>query len=486
MNEGQISDTWRNNRTALTGHTIEALIIVIFYISRFLRGERSLLYALAIAVLALIPVMLGYFYFFKDRETSMIKHTVGIGFAVTYSVMVLTTTEANIYVLVIPMILLVTVFGDVAFSIKINIGTVILSLIMTIGGAYTGRFGYQGRDGAIVQVTAMVLVGFYSIYSARTSDANNRQKLDNIKKEHDKTEELLTNLSLLSGQLQAGMKDIYEKVDNLNISSMATKDAMTEVGSGTAETANAVQEQIHQTEEIQDKVNLVSTDTDRLSDSMAKMLSVLENAATEMNLLVTRTENTVNEGAAVTDRLNTLDHYIDEMNSIIGLISGIASRTSLLALNASIEAARAGDAGRGFSVVAVQISDMAAQTKSATIHITELIENIAAAIRETITVILKMISAINDEKHTTENAAESFTYIKSNTLEMQGHVEHLSRNLNELMNANMQIINSIETISAISEEVSAHASETISAQEANFNALNQITERMQKLMELTK
>ncbi len=486
MNEGQISDTWRNNRTALTGHTIEALIIVIFYISRFLRGERSLLYALTIAALALIPVALGHFYFFKDRETSMIKHTVGIGFAVTYSVMVLTTTEANIYVLVIPMILLVTVFGDVAFSIKINIGTVILSLIMTIGGAYTGRFGYQGRDGAIVQVTAMVLVGFYSICSARTSDANNRQKLDNIKKEHDKTEELLTNLSLLSRQLQAGMKDIYEKVDNLNISSMATKDAMTEVGSGTAETANAVQEQIHQTEEIQDKVNLVSTDTDRLSDSMAKTLSVLENAAIEMNLLVTRTENTVNEGAAVTDKLNTLDHYIDEMNSIIGLISGIASRTSLLALNASIEAARAGDAGRGFSVVAVQISDMAAQTKSATIHITELIENIAAAIRETITVILKMISAINDEKHTTENAAESFTYIKSNTLEMQGHVEHLSRNLNELMSANMQIINSIETISAISEEVSAHASETISAQEANFNALNQITERMQKLMELTK
>ena len=78
MNGKQISDTQRNNRTALTGHTIEALIVVVFYASRFIRGERSLGYFLVITALALIPVMLGQFFFFKDRETGMIKHTVGI------------------------------------------------------------------------------------------------------------------------------------------------------------------------------------------------------------------------------------------------------------------------------------------------------------------------------------------------------------------------------------------------------------------------
>ena len=59
---------------------------------------------------------------------------------------------------------------------QINIGTVILSLIMTIGGAFTGKFGYQGSDEAIVQVTAMILVAVYSIYAAQTSNANNQQK----------------------------------------------------------------------------------------------------------------------------------------------------------------------------------------------------------------------------------------------------------------------------------------------------------------------
>ena len=181
MNGTQISDTQRNNRTALTGHTIEALIVVVFYACRFIRGERSLGYFLVITALALIPVMLGQFFFFRDRETGMIKHTVGIGFAITYSFMVLTTEEANIYVLVIPMILLVSVFNDVKFSVQINIGTVILSLIMTIGGAFTGKFGYQGSDEAIVQVTAMILVAVYSIYAAHTSNANNQQKMEKIK-----------------------------------------------------------------------------------------------------------------------------------------------------------------------------------------------------------------------------------------------------------------------------------------------------------------
>ena len=224
MNGKQISDTQRNNRTALTGHTIEALIVVVFYASRFIRGERSLGYFLVITALALIPVMLGQFFFFRDRETGMIKHTVGIGFAITYSFMVLTTEEANIYVLVIPMILLVSVFNDVKFSVQINIGTVILSLIMTIGGALTGKFGYQGSDEAIVQVTAMILVAVYSIYAAQTSNANNQQKMENIKEAQSKTELLLSDISNMSQQMQSGMEDIYGKVENLNSASKLTKD----------------------------------------------------------------------------------------------------------------------------------------------------------------------------------------------------------------------------------------------------------------------
>lgn len=486
MSGRQISDTQRNNRTALIGHTIEAYIIVIFYVSRYLKGQRGIGYTLLISALALIPVILGQFFYMRNRETLMIKHTVGIGFAVTYTAMVLTTEQADIYVLVIPMILLITVFNDVKYSIEINTGTVILSLIMTIGGAFTGKFGYRGQDAAIVQVTAMILVAFYSVYTAKTSDANNRQKLACINEAHRQTEELLKNISSVSQQMQTGMEDIYEKVESLNHSSKLTKDAMLQVNSGTTEAADAVQTQMYQTGEIQNMVNSVSDAAGKISRSMEQTLEVLKDAGGEVKILVEQVENSVLEGAGVAGKLETLDRYVDEMQTIIELISGITSQTSLLALNASIEAERAGEAGRGFAVVASQITTMASRTKDATAHINGLIENVSSSITEVVLVIRKMIEAINEEKESTENTAASFSEIQNNTLEIKNNVEQLTASMGELKMANEQIVDSIGTISAITEEVSAHANETMTAQKENSAVLGKITVRMQELIAITK
>lgn len=259
-----------------------------------------------------------------------------------------------------------------------------------------------------MQVTAMILVAVYSIYAAQTSNANNQQKMENIKEAQSKTELLLSDISNMSQQMQSGMEDIYGKVENLNSASKLTKDAMSEVGSGTTETANAVQTQMQQTEAIQQKVEMVSSVAERINQSMQQTLQVLESAGKDMGVLVSQVDHSVEKGDSVAGQLETLDKYIEEMHSIVELISGITSQTSLLALNASIEAARAGEAGRGFSVVATEISGMATQTKEATVHITELIENISNAISEVVSVVREMIGAINEEKQSTENTANNF------------------------------------------------------------------------------
>ena len=117
-----------------------------------------------------------------------------------------------------------------------------------------------------------------------------------------------------------------------------------------------------------------------------------------MDTLVGEVEVSVRNSANAADKLETLNQYISEMNTIVELINGVTSQTSLLALNASIEAARAGEAGKGFAVVASEISELATQTKSATTNITQLIGNVSGSITEVVTVIREMIDGINDEK----------------------------------------------------------------------------------------
>lgn len=185
------------------------------------------------------------------------------------------------------------------------------------------------------------------------------------------------------------------------------------------------------------------------------------------------------------EKLKTLDKYIEEMQSIVGIISGIASQTALLSLNATIEAARAGEAGRGFAVVASEISGMATQTNDATSHITNLIQNVSASISEVVDVIYQMISSINEEKQSTEHTAATFETIQAHTLSIRDNITHLASNISELKQANQEIVASIQTISDISEELSVHANETMHSEEESAHTLEHISDKMQALIALS-
>lgn len=82
--------------------------------------------------------------------------------------------------------------------------------------------------------------------------------------------------------------------------------------------------------------------------------------------------------------------------------------------------------------------------------------------------------------------AEQTSTIQENTLSIRDHVELLTRNMEELKNANYLIADSTQTISAVSEEVSAHAAETMTAEERNEELLGQIHGKMQELVKLTE
>lgn len=483
MEQNTITEAVRNNKMAMLAHTIDTVVMLIFWVLQANDGRQSWLFVLIAAILGLGPIIAEYVCWKRNHETKAIKHIMAVGFAAFYTFSLFTAENNLVFAFVIPMILIISIYNDTRYSIMINIGTVIESFIVVIVGAQTGKLGYAGEDSAIIQVVVMILLGIYSFLAVRILNKNNQEKVQNVEAAQDRTEHLFSDISELSQKMKEGIEDIHIELDKLNESSKVTQDAMKEVSVGAADTAEAVQRQILQTESIQKKVNMVNDAATSITENMQHTLKVLEDGNRDVELMVQMVETSVKNGADVAEKLETLDKYMSEMNSIVELISGITSQTSLLSLNASIEAARAGEAGKGFAVVATEISGMATQTQNATDHITELITNVSTAISEVVEVIHQMIEGINEEKQGAANTADSFTAIQTNTFAIRDNAKHLVRDVAELKEANNVIVDSIQTISAISEEVSAHASDTMNSEEENTAILDKMKVKMQELLE---
>ena len=158
MDKRTLSDMARCNRTAMICHLVEASMIAITFIAQLLVGSRGLLYSLLVVVLAMGPPLMELFFWSRDKESPAIKHLVAQGFAVMYTVILFTTTNNMLFLYVFPMIVVISVYNDKAYALKVNIGVVIENLLVVILGATTGRFGFCDMSSGVIQILAVLLL----------------------------------------------------------------------------------------------------------------------------------------------------------------------------------------------------------------------------------------------------------------------------------------------------------------------------------------
>ena len=482
----QRTEMGRCNFYAMTCHTIVASVLSLAYgIETFIKHERTPIYFLIMLVLGMGPVIAEQIFYKKNQDTTMMKHFIGYGFAVYYTFLLFTATNPLTFTYVLLMILVISVYNDIVYALKINIGCVILNVAQVIIGARTGSLGYTNLAAAEIQIILIIVMGGFSVALSNVLNKNNADKLDVINAQKEKDEVKFNETLEIVSKMTADINDMYSKVVEVLNTANYTKTAMGEVTKGTTDTSNAVSNQLLQTQQIQDNLTEVDTAATTLLNEMRVTKEEIEAGMVNMSNMVTKVNESVESGKEVAGQLETLDEKITEMNSIVEIINGITARTALLALNASIEAARAGEAGRGFSVVAGEISNMATQTKEATVHITELISNVSEAITKVVSFIKGMLEDINLEKEITESTAKSFDQISESSDVMNNSINRVTEILTDLVKANTDIIDSIQTISGVSEEVTAHANETLDAEEDNVIRLEEVSTLMTDLKELT-
>ncbi|MFA6596317.1 MAG: methyl-accepting chemotaxis protein [Ignavibacteriaceae bacterium] len=184
--------------------------------------------------------------------------------------------------------------------------------------------------------------------------------------------QMLTNLRRMT-------KDILEGVNLLASSSSEILAATTQVASGAAETASAINETTTTVEEVRHAAQLSSQKANRVSENAQQVSQVTQAGQQAVEETVKGMYHIQDQMGSVANTIIRLSEQSQQIGGIIASVNDVADQSNLLAVNASIEAAKAGEQGKGFAVVAQEIKNLAQQSKQATIQVRNILSDIQKA-----------------------------------------------------------------------------------------------------------
>lgn len=469
------------NRQALIGHAIMNAILLIAYLVEFLRGSRDLDYMITIAVLTVGPVLCEYLMLRRRPDSDKMRYLMVACFGVLYLFVLFTSSSILPFAYAIPLFFLVTLYSNLRFCMIVGIGANVLNIASILINATISGFSKEQIPDIEIRVILFLVLTIYLGISTTTIRRVNEAKIANIRNQKDDSNRLLSEVLRIANDMMQNAETVSKRLDMLGESVLHIRDAMEEVSAGSTETADSVQDQLIQTENIQAYIARVKNTANDIESNMDQTEQMVGEGHGKMLALAEQMADSVRTNEDVLRQMEELTEYTQKMNLIIETITNIANNTGMLALNAGIEAARAGEAGKGFAVVADEITRLAEQTKTATISITQLISNVNKELKDVSKAVQNASKRNQNNVESTLIVQKAFDGIAEETGKINEKVRDLAGAVESLEAANNEIVEKIQTISAITEEVSAHASETFDSCEENGRMVRQVEELMRKL-----
>ncbi|TJZ74855.1 methyl-accepting chemotaxis protein [Chitiniphilus eburneus] len=296
---------------------------------------------------------------------------------------------------------------------------------------------------------------------------------------HDEVAETSRAFDSLLDTMQSSLRDLSSIGQKVGAHAGEVANASTELSSASHLVSESTTSMAAGVQQVTVSVNHVA-DRAQSTDEIARTAgqfaanggTVIGETIERINHIAGRVQDSSSYIRSLADRTATI-------GSVVNTIREIADQTNLLALNAAIEAARAGEAGRGFAVVADEVRKLAERTASSTAEITQTVDAIQHEADQTVDAMQLAVTEVEQGVNHASQASEAIQHIRDSTASVVDEVGQISSAMREQSTASNMMAQEIEKVAQMSEQTSAAALRTSEAS----NDLHGLARKMQQVID---
>ncbi|MDO4188540.1 MAG: methyl-accepting chemotaxis protein [Lachnospiraceae bacterium] len=462
----------RNNRVLFVTYIVAGIFLTIGLISQLTMSELEPFRSI-IPITALIVVFIGniIMYMMNKSNINYVRY-VAISFSIFYIVMMLTSVSNTTYPYMIPFLIVLVMSMD-TFSVRIaSVVFVLANAIKVVTIASAAADIQDVIETIMVEAIVAVLITLGCVLGINNIIQFFESSVEEVNLAAEKNQQVASEIIKVAGVINEKMDESKETLSQINDSMESMNQSMQDISVGVNANTEAVSDQTEATKDIQEVIDEATNTTRQLGELSKVAASAVNTGAQSMGDL----NSCLNQAIAAADSMKVsagrLQQRSSEVRAITDIIIGISTQTNLLALNASIEAARAGEAGRGFAVVADEIRSLAEQTKKATEDISSILDELATDAADVVMRVDENVEISSNERTYSDAANSNFADIKTNIEMLLSDVDRMLGLMENINKANLNIVDSVSTLSASSEEISASTFEAANMGNQNMDLLN--------------